>query len=131
MSEKMIYFVTEANSIEQAEDDVTDYLENEGFWSYSCRLPEFSGSLAQMRQKLVEFSKEWDWKKKADGFLVQAEKYKSEGNFCMYGHFLIYAGELYSKRLTTETCIFNIESEDYSLPKEDNNWWVIAIELYH
>jgi len=131
MSSNTIFFIAEAENLERAERNVINYLENEGFWSYSCMLPVLSGTLVQGHKKLAELLKSWDYKKKADDFLNEAEKYKTDGDFCMYGHFLIYAGELYSQKLSFETPVFNIDSQDYTIPDDDKNWWVVSINLYH
>jgi hypothetical protein len=126
-----IFFLTKAKDLEEAEYNVNCYFEDNGFWSYSSKLPELSGPLALKHEYLVELNKSGNWKKRAEDFLILAEKYKAEGNFSMYGRHLIYAGEIYTQTLTFETVIFNIESEDYSIPTESKNWWAISLYLYH
>jgi len=131
MSHTTIYFLTVAENYDDAEDKVTANLEKEHFFDLYEVLPESSGSLAQKRDELLEFAKDWDWKKDADSSLQLAEKYKADGLFTAYGFNLISAGELYAQSLTIDTYAYNIENCDYSIPKEGKNWWVIAIQFYY
>jgi hypothetical protein len=49
----------------------------------------------------------------------------------MYGYNLIRAGELYSQTLNTDTCVFNIDTADYSIPEETKGWQVIAVDFHY
>jgi len=131
MSHTTIYFLAKAKDFEQAEHRVTEFLQGESFFDDSKILHGESGPLEQKRGELLELVKNWDWKKNADVFLDKAEKCKADGNFGMYGYNLIKAGELYAQYLTIETYVFNIETSYYSLPEEDENWWVVAVDFQY
>ena len=125
-----VFFLTEAEDLEDAEFYVARYLDEKGIWNYSRKLPELSGPLAQKREILIDLYKNWDWKKRGEELLIQAEKYKAKGNFKMYGKYLYYASNIYCQELINDTPVFNIESEDYSIPEDTENWWVISINLF-
>ena len=130
MSHTTIYFITEAEDLDQAGSRVTGYLETEHFFDCFSVLPETSGPLAQKRGELAEFAKDWDWKKSAESFLERAEKNKASGDLCSCGYDLIKAGELYAQCLTVETYVFNIEEGSYSVPTESKGWWAIAVDFH-
>jgi hypothetical protein len=131
MSHTTIYFLTEAEDIEEAQSKVDSYLETEHFFDYYTVLPESSGLLSQKRKELREFIKDWDWKKAADNLLVQAEKHKEAGNTNLFGSFLIDAGTLYAQCLAIDTYVFNIETGDYTVPDDDSGWWVIEADFHY
>jgi hypothetical protein len=131
MSHTTIYFLTEAESLGEAENKVTTHLETEHFYDYSDVIHELSGQLAVKRHELLEFAKNWDWKKNADNFLVEAEEQRASGNMELYGYYLIKAGELYAQHLTVDTYAFNINLSDYTIPDEDKNWWAIAMDIHY
>ena len=131
MSHTTIYFLTEAESIEKAEGKVDSYLETEHFFDYYTVLHEKSGPLAYKRRELMDFIKDWDWKKSAEDFLRLGQKYKESGDLRIYGHHLIFAGELYSQDLTINTYAFNVDSGNYSVPDEDSGWWVIEVDFHY
>jgi hypothetical protein len=131
MSHTTIYFLTAAESYDHAESKVMANLEKEHFFDSYEVLPESSGPFAQKRDELLELVKDWDWKKDADNFLQQAEKYKADGLLKAYGYNLIRAGELYAQCLTADAYAYNIDNCDYSIPKEGVNWWVIAINFHY
>ena len=129
MSQTTIYFLTKAESYDEAEIQVEQYLETETFFDNSNTLDELSGPLAQKRGELMEFVKDWDWKKAADSYLKQADQNKAEGRYYGYGYNLIKAGELYAQYLTVDIYAFNIDTGDYYIPEEDKGWWAIAIDF--
>ena len=131
MSVRTVYFITAAKDLNHAQHIVESYLEFVDICSFSCKPPKFSGSLAQKRRKLVETLKRWNWKKRAGDLLLQAEQYKAGGFNKLYGNILIGAGVLYAQRFSIDTCIFNIQSGDYSIPLDDECKWVICMNLYH
>jgi hypothetical protein len=131
MSHTTIYFLAEAESYDYAESKVTEKLEKEHFFDFYEVLPESSGSFTQKRDELLEYVKDWDWKKDAGNFLQRAEQYKADGLFKAYGYNLISAGELYAQYLTVDAYAYNIDNCDYSIPKEGINWWVIAIDFHY
>ena len=130
MSHTTIYFLTEAEDMEQAESRVASYLETEHFFDYYTVLPDKSGPLAYKRRELMDFIKDWDWIQAAEDFLRLARKYKESGDLRLYGHHLIFAGELYSQDLTINTHVFNADYGNYALPDEDSGWQVIAIDFH-
>ena len=131
MSHTVIYFLTEAEDMEQAESKVASYLETEHFFDYSDILSDNSGPLAQKRNELMGFIRDWDWNKRADEFLEQAEKHKAAGNTNLFGTFLINAGVLYAQCLTIDTYIYNIDSGDYSIPDDDSGWRVVVVDFHY
>jgi hypothetical protein len=131
MSHTTIYFFTEAKNYVDAEDNVTSFLESEHFYDYSSVLHESSGSLSDKRNEIAEYAKDWDWMKDAEKFYKKAQKLKASGKLKESGYYFINAGQLYAQQLTVETYVFNINTIDYSIPKEDKNWWVIAIDLHY
>jgi len=131
MSHTTIYFLTVAENYDDAKSKVTATMEKEHFIDSYEVLPESSGTFAQKRDELLEFVKDWDWKKDADSFLQQAEKYKEDGLLKSYGYNLISAGELYAQYLNVDAYAYNIENCDYSIPKEGVNWWVIAMDFHY
>jgi len=131
MSHTTIYFLAQAEGFNEAESKVTDYLEPEHFFDYHTVLPDESGPLAYKRPELLDFIKDWDWQKTAEEFLYLAQKYKEEGNQRIYGHHLVFAGELYSQDLTICTRVFNLDSDNYSVPDEDSGWWVIGVDFHY
>jgi hypothetical protein len=131
MSHTTIYFLTEAAGFEKAERKVTAYLETENFFDYSETLPDLSGPLETKRDDLEAFLNGWNWKESADALLTEAEEYKANGGFGMYGYNLIRVGELYSQALNIDTCVFNIDTADYSIPEETKGWQVIAVDFHY
>ena len=131
MSHTTIYFLTKASNFKQAEQQVTNFLENENFFDYFNIITAQSGPLEEKRPDLDAFIQEWDWKKTADDFLKMAEQYKASGNLDLYGYHLINAGQLYAQYLSADTYIFNIEESDYSVPSENENWWAIAVDFHY
>ena len=61
---------------------------------------------------------------------LNRQKYKRMDDFGNYGKLLILAGKLYSQNLCTESCIFSMYSEDYSIPVDDNDFWVVAVSIF-
>jgi len=131
VSHTTIYFLAEAEDIDQAEIRVAEYLETENFFDYFNFLPDESGSLVKKRADLDAFTGNWDWKKSADDFLNLAEKHKAAGNLYQYGCHLIWAGQMYAQYLTVDAYIFNIDTGDYSIPAEDERRWVIAFDFHY
>ena len=131
MSHTTIYFLTKTNNFTQAQQKVTNLLENETFFDYFNIITAQSGPLEEKRPDLDAFIKEWDWKKTADDFLDMAEQYKASENLGLYGHHLTNAGQLYAQYLSADTYIFNIEEADYSVPSENENWWAIAVDFHY
>ena len=131
MSHTTIYFLTAAETLEEAESKAASYLDTEHFFDYFTVLPEKSGPLAYKRRELMDFIKGWDWKKSAENFLRLAQKYKESGDLRIYGRHLIFAGELYSQDLTINTYAFNVDSGDYSVPDDDSGWQVIAADFHY
>jgi hypothetical protein len=131
MSHTTICFLTEAKEFDEAERRVTAYLETETFFDYSSVIPEQSGPLEQKRDELMKFLNGREWKEAAEGLLKEAEGYKESGDPGMYGYNLIRAGELYSQSLTTDTCVFNIDTGDYCIPTEGEGWQLIAVDFHY
>jgi hypothetical protein len=131
MSHTTIYFLTEAADFEKAERKVTVYLETENFFDYSETRADLSGPLETKRNSLEAFLNGWDWKESADALLIEAEEYKANGDFGMYGYNLIRAGELYAQNLNIDTYVYNIDSGDYSIPAETSGWWIIAVDFHY
>ena len=131
MSNTTIYFLTEAEDIDQAEHNVSAYLDTENFFDSFSILPESSGLLSENREALTKFIGNWDWRKNADDFLNLAERYKAAGYLDQYGYHLINAGQLYSQNLMTDTLVYNISTTDYSIPLDDKGWWLIAVHFHY
>jgi hypothetical protein len=131
MSHTTIYFLTEAKDIEEAEQEVSAYLEGERFFDYFDVMKDKSGSLEERRAELEAAIQGWDWRKAADNFMEQAEKHKTEGNLGLYGYYLCNAGQLYAQYLITDTRVYNIDTGDYSIPKDDKGWWLIAVDFHY
>jgi len=131
MSYTTIYFLTPGEDLLDAESRVAGYLETEHFFDFYDILSDSSGPLIQKRDELMDFIKNWDWKKAADNLLEQAEKHKASGNISLFGSFLINAGVLYAQCLTIDAYAYNIDSGDYSIPDDDSGWWVIAVGLHY
>jgi hypothetical protein len=131
MSHTTIYFLAEAEDFDNAEEQVTAYLETESFFDYYNTLPDESGTLDQKYDELAGFLEKCDWRKRAEKLLEQAEEYKAAGNLCLYGYMLIQAGELYAQCLNEDTCVFNIDTTDYSIPTEMKGWWAIAVDFHY
>jgi len=131
MSTTKIYFLTEAEDIDQAEHNVSAYLDTENFFDSFSILPESSGLLSENREALTKFIGNWDWRKNADDFLNLAERYKAAGYLDQYGYHLINAGQLYSQNLMTDTLVYNISTTDYSIPLDDKGWWLIAVHFHY
>ena len=131
MSHTTIYFLTGAEDYDHAVSRVSEYLETESFFDNFNILSESSGLLEEKRKELKEFINGWEWKEAAEDFLNQAEKHKAEGHLSTYGYKLIKAGELFAQYLTIDTHIYNIESEDYSVPEIDNDLWAIAVDFHY
>jgi hypothetical protein len=131
MSNTTIYFLTEAEGIDQAEHNVSAYLDTENFFDSFSILTELSGLLSENREALTKFIGSWDWKKNADDFLNLAERYKAVGYLDQYGYHLINAGQLYSQNLMTDTLVYNISTTDYSIPTDDKGWWLIVARFHY
>jgi len=131
MSSTTIYFLTKnAQSIEEAENLVSSYLDTENFFDYFSVIHEKSGSLAEKRNELMDFIKDWDWKKKADEFYNLAQRYKADSSLSQFGFYLVEAGQLYAQYLNIESYVFNIDAGDYSVTEKDNGWWLILGEFH-
>ena len=131
MSTTKIYFLTEAEDIDQAEHNVSAYLDTEHFFDSFSILSELSGLLSENREALTKFIGNWDWRKNADDFLNLAERYKAAGYLDKYGYHLINAGQLYSQNLMTDTLVYNISTTDYSIPVDDKGWWLIPVRFHY
>jgi hypothetical protein len=131
MAHTTIYFLTEVEGFDEAEGQVNAHLESENFFDYFNVLPDQSGSLEKMREELDAFIAGYDWRKSADDFLNEAEKYKAEGSLGLYGYYLINAGQLFAQHLSIDTYVYNIGSGDYSIPDNDFGWWVIAVDFHY
>lgn len=131
MSHTTIYFLAEAENQHRAESRVNACLETENFYDYSGVIPEQSGPLDRKQKELAKFLDGWNWKNAAGALLNEAEDYKANDNWGMYGYCLIRAGELYSQSLTVDTCVFNINTADYSIPEHPGGWWVIAVDFHY
>jgi hypothetical protein len=131
MSTTKIYFLTEAEDIDQAEHNVSAYLDTENFFDSFSILPESSGLLSENCEALTKFIGNRDWRKNADDFLNLAERYKAAGYLDQYGYHLINAGQLYSQNLMTDTLVYNISTTDYSIPLDDKGWWLIAVHFHY
>ena len=129
MSHTTIYFLTQAEDMEEAESQVADFLENEDFFSYYTALPDESGPLTDKRPELMDFIKDWDWKKIADDHLTRAQEDKEIGDLGGYGYHLICAGQLYAQYPTIDILVYNVESDDYRIPADDEGWWLIAVDF--
>jgi len=129
VSHSIIYFLTTAETLDEAESNAASYLDAENFFDYYDIQADASGPLIQKRKDLTDFIKDWDWEKTADKLFEQAEKYKAEGNTSLFGSFLISAGVLYAQCLTIDAYVYNIDSGDYSIPDDDSGWWVIAVDF--
>jgi hypothetical protein len=131
MSHTTIYFLTEAEDLERAENKVTAFLESETFFNYSEIQHELSGPLETKRKEIDIFLNGWNWKEAADALMREAEDYKSKEKWESYGYKLIWAGELYSQNLTIDTYVFNIDTGDYSIPEETKGWWAIGVDFHY
>jgi hypothetical protein len=130
MSHTTIYFLSEAKDVEEAEHNVLAHLEGEDFFNYYEVMKDKSGSLEERRSELEAIIKDWDWMKAADNFMEQAETCKTQGNMGGYGYFLCNAGRLYAQYLFSDTYVYNINTGDYSIPKDDKGWWLIAVDFH-
>jgi hypothetical protein len=131
MPHTTIYFLTQTGDYEQAEYRVNLYLETENFFDYFRVMPESSGTLEQKLDEITEYVNGVDYEKTAESFLGQAEEYKANRNFCLYGYYLIKAGELYAQDLTIGSYVFNIDAGNYSIPTGEKDWWVITIDFHY
>ena len=131
MSYTTIYFLVQADDLDEAEGKITAYLEKETFFDYSNVMTESSGPLEEKRGELMEYIGNWDRIKSAEKFLWKAGNSKETGALESYGYYLIKAGELYAQYLNIDTYVYNIESEDYSIPAEDKGWWLIAVYFHY
>ena len=131
MAHSTIYFLMVAKNLDEAESKVASYLDTEHFFDCYDIQSDSSESLAHKRKDLMIFIKDWDWKKRADEFLEQAEKHKADGNTSLFGTFLINAGELYAQCLTIDTYVYNFDSGDYSISDDDSGWWVIVVDFHY
>jgi len=128
MSHTIIYFLTQAEDLDEAENNVLDYLESVHHIDCPVITPDKSGLLSSKRPEIMNYIKDWDYEKCAEGYLNLAQRYKESGDLRLYGHQLIFAGELYAKELTITTYVFNIDWDDYSVPDEDSGWWAIGVD---
>jgi hypothetical protein len=128
MSHTTIYFLTQAEDLDEAENTVYDYLESVHHIDSPVISSNKSGLLSNKRSELMNYIKDWDWKKSAEEHLKWAQEYKESGDLRLYGNYLTYAGNLYAQELTSTTYVFNIDWDDYSVPDEDSGWWVIGVD---
>ena len=130
MLHTMIYFLAHGEDLSDAEGRVAEYLETGHFFHYYDIRSDSSGPLTKKREDLMDFIKDWDWNKAADKLFEQAAKHKEAGNISLFGSYLFNAGVRYAQCLTVDTYVYNIDSEDYSIPDDDSGWWVIAVDFY-
>jgi hypothetical protein len=130
MSYTTIYFLAKADNFDEAENHVSAYLETESFFDYFNVLPESSGPLKEKHGEISELVKTWNWRERADSFLAEAEKYR-EDKSSLFGTCLIHAGVLYAQCLTIDTCIYNTDTGDYTVPTEDEGWQVTAVYFHY
>ena len=126
-----IYFLTEADVMDEAVQRVSAYLDSENFYNNFNILHESSGELLNKRNEVNEFMDNWNWKKAANDVLVLARKHRVTSNFYKYGCSLIKAGNLYAQHLSLDSYVFNIDEGDYSIPFDNKDWWVIAVEFHY
>ena len=129
MSHTVIYFITTGEDYNDAESSVESFLEKENFFDYSNVVKEMSGPLSEKRNELANFLDGWEHEKAAEDFLKRAQEYKDKGDMGMYGYKLKCAGELIAQNLTIDTYVYNVDSGDYTIPEDDDSWWLIAVDF--
>jgi hypothetical protein len=131
-----IYFLTTANDLDDAASRIEGYLETEHFFDYYTVLKAQAGTLEEKRTELLEWQKQYDWKKAADEEYAKAEALKAEGNLSWAGYHYRKAGSLYEQLLIDDAAVYNIDSYDYTIPDENvgevnsEPWFCIPVDFH-
>lgn len=81
--------------------------------------------------------KEWQQKPEKDGLeeLKKAKKYikpkNQEDDWSMYGYCLECAANIFSQKFSFETNVFNIETDDFSIPEKIEDYFVVMVDIHN
>jgi hypothetical protein len=131
-----IYLIVSAKDRDDAVIQAAGFLETEHFFDYYDIWAEGIGTLQEKRAVLLDFQKDYDWKKLADEYYKTAEELKASGSLSMAGFNYIKAGCLYSQRFNSDTAVFNTYDYDYSIPGEDEkpetgDWYAVPVNFHY
>jgi hypothetical protein len=131
-----IYLIVSAGDLKDAVTEVNNFLETEHFFDYYDILEKGAGMLQEKRPAVLEYIKDYDWKKLADEYCKTAEELKATGSLSMAGFNYIKAGCLYSQRFCSDTAVFNTYDYDYSIPSEDEkpetgDWYAVPVNFHY
>jgi len=63
--------------------------------------------------------------------MKQAEGYKEKKDYVMFGYVLEQASSMYQEKFFDETNVYNIDEEDYSIPKDFTGWYAVVIDMHY
>jgi hypothetical protein len=61
----------------------------------------------------------------------KAKKWLEKNDYNMYGYALKKAGNLYQQNFCSNTNIYNVDSFNYSIPKDMENYYAVMIDMHH
>jgi len=56
---------------------------------------------------------------------------RGKDNYSMYGYVLKCAAELYQQRFSFETNVYNLETEDFSIPENFEGYFAVMIDIHN
>jgi hypothetical protein len=131
-----IYLIVSAGDVKDAVTEVNNFLETEHFFDYYDILEKGAGMLREKRPAVLEYIKDYDWKKLADDYYKTAEELKAADHLDPAGFYYRKAGSLYSQRFNSDAAVFNTYAYDYSIPGEDEkpesgDWYAVPVNFHY
>lgn len=140
---KGIIILTKANDVEEAENNVSDFmiLYKDSVWDWWQLGGRWSSLLeTSPLGECIELVNEW---KQNVNHAIKAEEeakqwlnYKNSNgdivaDYGMYGYCLVKAGNLYQQKFYNNTNVYNMETSDYSIPEEVFGWYAVMIDIHY
>jgi hypothetical protein len=129
-----LWFLEQADSLEYAAHAVESMLLDEAylrFWDGFAILPKQSGTLAEKRAELADSLAKNDPTECAKRYLDKAQERLAMGDLSFAGYYFRKAGLLFEQLLCADAVVFNPDYGDYSLPKDNDGWFAVAVDFHY
>jgi hypothetical protein len=129
-----IYFLKKAGDLESAIRKTENILSGEtysSFWDGMEAVHEKCGSLEKKRIELERNCEQFNTVETAHVYLEKAENYMKAGDLVWAGYYYRKAGLLLEQNLSSDMVVFNMEEWDYSIPGNDDGWFVVCIDFHY
>jgi hypothetical protein len=65
------------------------------------------------------------------GLEERAKEWKDKGDFRMYGYALKVAGQVYGQYFSFKTNVFNINSDDFTVPTDPTGYFAVTVDMHN